>query len=89
MTVMDTHCHTLHEVCSPTLAYEHTLHYCPLSKATRLSSVLHSMQARYMCGSGVCGEVLRCFWHAEGVTSPSFHVVLGPCRSACVDKAAP
>ena len=35
----NTHCCTLHEVWSGTLVYEHSLHYCSLSTATRLSSV--------------------------------------------------
>ena len=39
VTVMNTHCGTLHEVWSGTLVYEHSLHYCSLSTATRLSSV--------------------------------------------------
>ena len=42
--------HTLHEMCSPTLAYEHTLHYCSLSKATRLSSV-HTVCVELLLGA--------------------------------------
>ena len=40
---------------------------------------------------------LWCLWRgtevflavSEGVTSPSFHVVLGPCCSACIDQGGP
>ena len=39
VTVINTHCRTLHEVWLPTLVYEHSLHYCSLSTATRLGSV--------------------------------------------------